>query len=137
MMRVPANLIEAPAAEKGEPAKISSRKSQEILDLHRQWIDSKGSEGQAADLSRVNLEGTDFTDAMLRGADLNQAVLRGADLLLADLQGASLLQTDLSDANLLGTKFREADLQGAKFTGAKALIVEQLAGANLSGALLP
>lgn len=137
MMRVAVNLLETLVSEKHKSGKPVTQDWRESLESHRLWVESDGKEGLPADLSRANLEGVDLTDATLQNANLNQANLRRSDLLLADLRGASLLQADLTDANLLGTKFREADLQGATFTGAKALMVEQLSGANLFGASLP
>jgi uncharacterized protein YjbI with pentapeptide repeats len=109
----------------------------EILDRHREWLESSGDQGERADFSGVHLEGTDLTDADLQRAWLNKAILKGADLLLADLRDASLIQANLQDANLLGTRFQEADLQGAVLDNATGLQTEQLAGANLFGAELP
>jgi uncharacterized protein YjbI with pentapeptide repeats len=109
----------------------------EILNRHREWLESNGEQGERADFSSVHLEGADLTDADLQKAWLNKAVLKGADLLLADLRDASLLQANLQDTNLLGTRFQGADLQGAILDNATGLQTEQLAGANLFGAELP
>ena len=62
---------------------------QEILRLHKSWLNGEG-EGQRADLSSADLRGADLSSAVLRGADLSSAVLRGADLRGADLRGAVL-----------------------------------------------
>jgi uncharacterized protein YjbI with pentapeptide repeats len=110
---------------------------EEILERHGAWLESGGSTGRRADLSRAHLEGADLTDANLRSAILDHTVLNAADMLLADLQGASLIQADLQFANLLGTKFRHANLQGATLEQATGLLSSQLAGANLIGAALP
>ncbi len=109
----------------------------DILNRHREWLESNGEQGERADFSSVHLEGADLTDADLQKAWLNKAILKGADLLLADLRDASLLQANLQVTNLLGTRFQEADLQGAILDNATGLQTEQLAGANLYGAELP
>ena len=70
----------------------------QILELHEQWVESKGESGAFA-----NLRG-----AYLRDADLRDADLRGAHLRYADLRDADLEDADLRDAHLRG-----ADLQGA------------------------
>lgn len=125
---------EAGAAE--EPASSLSP-LRETLDQHLVWLHSEGQAGRQANLCRAELSGADLTDANLRDALLNKAVLKNADLLLADFQGASLLQADLQGANLLGAKLQEANLQGAVLQDATGLQSEQLAGANLFGAVLP
>src|SRR3990172_11470044 len=121
--------LEAPAAT---PSAL-----QEILEQHRVWLQSNGGAGQQANLCRGIFAASDLTDVNLRDAVLHKAVLKGADLLLADFQGASLLQADLQGANLLGAKLQEANLQGAVLQDATGLQSEQLAGANLFGAVLP
>jgi len=109
----------------------------EILDQHADWLDSNGTVGIQADLSRENLEDADLIDARLQEALLNKTILKRADLMLADFRGASLLQANLKDANLLGTVFHQANLQAATLEGATGLLNRQLAGANLFSAVLP
>jgi uncharacterized protein YjbI with pentapeptide repeats len=124
--------------EKQDEARLfASRGLAEILEQHVNWLDSNGDAGIQADFSRENLEDVDLIDARLQGAILNKTVLKRADLMLADLRGASLLQANLKDANLLGTAFHQANLQAARLDGATGLLVRQLAGANLFGAVLP
>jgi len=115
----------------------ASRKLEETLQQHREWLESRGEAGKQADLSGAHLEGADLTDANLKFALMNRAVLRGADLLLADLRGASLLQADLRETNLLGTNLQEAILEGANLDGATGLLSNQLAGADVFGTTLP
>jgi uncharacterized protein YjbI with pentapeptide repeats len=109
----------------------------EILEQHADWLDSNGTVGIQADLSRENLEDADLIDARLQEALLNKTILKRADLMLADFRGASLLQANLKDANLLGTVFHQANLQAATLEGATGLLNRQLAGANLFSAVLP
>ena len=128
-----------------------------ILDAHRRWWESKGSEGERANLeqgflyqaqlSRVQLAEANaqqahlgeanLTEADLRQANLAGATLEHADLTGADLGGANLAGADLSGADLSGAVLREADLHDANLAGAKGVSVAQLAGANLAGATLP
>ena len=124
-----------PRAERESP--YSRNRLSEILDAHRDWLDSQGEAGARADFSGANLKGADLIDARLREAILNQTNLTRADLMLADLRGASLRQSNLQDANLLGTQFQEASLEGAVFTGATGMVSAQLAQANIFAVILP
>jgi uncharacterized protein YjbI with pentapeptide repeats len=95
---------------------------QTFLADHRKWLANK-SGGKQADLSKMSLEGIDFTKAKLSkavmvGTNLAQATLRGADLSEADLFGAILSETDLQGANLSGAVLRGASLRGANLTKA-------------------
>jgi uncharacterized protein YjbI with pentapeptide repeats len=127
----------APAPETQSPSILAASDLREILDQHRDWLDSSGETGIQADFSRKNLEGADLIDARLQSALLNKAILRRADLMLADLRGANMLQANLEETSLLGTQFQQANLQAAVFHGATGLLSPQLAGANLFGTLLP
>jgi uncharacterized protein YjbI with pentapeptide repeats len=109
----------------------------EILDQHKQWIESGGESGVKAELCGVNLAGADLTGVNLEGAFLQRANLIGADLSMANLRGASLVQADLRNANLLGTELRGANLMGANLYGAEGLWVGRLGGTNLFDAILP
>ena len=130
-----------------DPAKAASPDQQtgtaakwwlaEILERHKEWLESKGETGEQADLCGAQMEDTDLTDAILRSANLNKAILKRADLLLVDLREASLLRANLENSTLLGAQFAEANLQGAIFSGAAGLHDSQLAGTNLFGAVLP
>src|ERR1700674_410647 len=124
-----------PEAVRGTPA-VSPEFSQ-VLQQHREWLESNGDRGKQADLSGARLEKVDLTDVNLCDALLNKTVLKGAELLLADLRGANLLQANLQNADLLATKLQEANLQAANLSGAAGLQSSQLAGANLYSAVLP
>ncbi len=130
-------VIPAPDSEALEASAAAPSSLQEILDQHHVWLQTNGSAGQQAILSRGIFSGSDLTDVNLRHAVLHKTVLKGADLLLTDFQGASLLQADLQGANLLGAKFQDSNLQAANLAEAAGLLSEQLAGANLFGAALP
>ena len=109
---------------------------EEILQQHELWVNSGGQEGVRADLSGTNLEGADLAGANLQRADLQKANLKRAVLSLADLRGALLFQANLEEADLLGAELQGASLQNAILVTASGLMVQQFAGANLSGALL-
>jgi uncharacterized protein YjbI with pentapeptide repeats len=68
---------------------MDAEKLQEILQLHREWLDGCEN-GKWADLSGANLSLADISGANLSGANLRGADLRGADLRWADLRGANL-----------------------------------------------
>jgi uncharacterized protein YjbI with pentapeptide repeats len=109
----------------------------EMLELHREWVESRGIFGKRLELARANFEGMDLTGANLQGAILNKANFQRAELLLADLRGASLVQADLRESNLLGADFKGANLEGASLEGAAGLHTKQLAGTSLLWAALP
>lgn len=110
---------------------------EEKLASHREWLDTKGTAGEKADLSDTDLEGSELIGVHLRFADLHDANLRAADLLLADLRGACLVRADLEDSCLVGANLEGANLEGASVETAMGLVPRQLAGANLRDALLP
>ena len=57
----------------------------EVLRLHKQWLESNGNKGKRADLRRADMQDADMQDADMRGANL-----KGADLKGADMRGANL-----------------------------------------------
>jgi len=109
----------------------------EVLDQHKQWVESGGDTGVRADLSGVNLSKADLTGVNLQGAHLHRVNLAGADLSMANLRGASLVRTNLQNANLLGTELRGANLMGANLYGSDGLWFGRLGGTNLFDAVLP
>ena len=109
----------------------------EILDQHKQWVESGGENGSRADLTGVNLAKADLTGVNLQGAHLHRVNLSGADLSMANLRGASLVRSNLQNSNLLGTELRGANLMGANVYGADGLWFGRLGGTNLFDAVLP
>lgn len=84
-----------------------------------------------ARLNRTNLQGANLFHADFGRASLNQAILRDANLgraylSYADLEGADLRGADLSYAHLMNANLRGANLCGANLTGAR-ITEEQLA----------
>ena len=130
---------ETPAATPGESRTTGSDLLvfAEILDQHRQWVESGGSAGARGDFAGADLAGADLTGVNLQGAQLQKANLRGADLSMANLRGANLVEADLREANLLGTEFSGANLMGANLYGAQGLWSGRLGGTNLFDATLP
>ncbi len=100
----------------------------EILEQHKLFVTSMGSEG-----SKANLRGANLSYANLRGADMSGANLSYANLRGADMSGANLRDADLRGANLRGANLYGADLYGADLYGAN-LYGANLRGANLYGA---
>ena len=60
-------------------------KLDEILSLHKEWLETFGKKGAKANLRGADLEGADLSGANLSYADLRYANLRGANLEGADL----------------------------------------------------
>ncbi len=79
-----------------------------ILDQHKLWISTHGSQG-----SRANLCSATLTDVDLMGADLTDADLTDADLTDADLYGADLTGANVRGANLSGANLSRASFEGA------------------------
>lgn len=94
------------------------------------------------DLSNVDLHGRDLTRARFQAtnlacSNLERCDLSNAHLERADLSGAAFGTSD-SAANLCLTQLREANLRGCDLSGVKGgLQQQQLAGADLTGAVLP
>lgn len=128
---------ELPLQQGGNSSTLPMLEFAEILDQHREWVETGGESGRRADLGGAILANADLTGANLQGAFLNKADLRGADLSMANLQGASLVQANLEEANLLGTELSGANLMGASLLGADGLWVGRLGRTNLLGAVLP
>lgn len=127
--------VEAPIEQ--ESVGISLIDLAEILDQHKQWVESGGETGVKADLTGVNLSKADLTGVNLQGAHLHRVNLSGADLSMANLRGASLVRAHLQNTNLLGTELRGANLMGANVYGADGLWFGRLGGTNLFDAVLP
>ena len=111
--------------ENNNMEKIDQETLSAILKEHQLWLDSRGENGERADLSNKSLKLANLEGADLRKADLRRVNLEGADLLIADLAGANLEGANLAGANLEGAYLRETNLAGAN-----------LAGANLADAYL-
>ena len=112
--------------ENNNMEKIDQETLSAILKEHLLWLDSRGKNGERADLSNKNLRGSDLRGADLFRANLRGADLREADLIRADLRGADLRGADLFRANLFRADLEGADLEGANLEGAN------LVGANLN-----
>ena len=113
------------------------------LERHQLWIETKGVQGERADLRvanlmNANLRGANLLGAYLRDANLEDAILGGANLSGAKLQDANLSGANLEDAILGGANLEGANLTRANLTRAKlwsaSLYGANLEGANLSGA---
>jgi hypothetical protein len=124
---------------------ITATELNNCLASHKLWVETRGKQGQYANLEGANLQGANLQGANLtranlicanlrganlRGANLGGAKLRGANLtganlICANLRGANLSRTDLKGANLTGANLKDADLRGAN-----------LEDANLTGTVL-
>ncbi|MBO1351466.1 MAG: pentapeptide repeat-containing protein [Hormoscilla sp. GUM202] len=112
--------------------KISTRlKSEDLLTYY-----GKGRRDFADhDLSNLNLQQADFSEAIFRESKFVKTDLRGANLFRTDFGKARLKQTNLRDANLSRAFFNYANLEGADLRGAD-LSYAYLSNANLRGAHL-
>ena len=94
------------------------------------------------DLSKADLQGRDLTEARFEATNLACSNLEGCDLSNAHLERADLTGAAFgsggSGANLCNAQLREAKLRDCDLSGVKGgLQHQQLAGADLTGAILP
>ncbi len=115
--------------------KISKEEIKSILDNHINWLNSKRTEGEAADFRKVYLKGVVLMGANLKQANFQEATLYGAYLKKADLERATLEGANLRGANLRWANLQHANLKGANLVRADLreanLEQTQLQGANL------
>jgi uncharacterized protein YjbI with pentapeptide repeats len=105
---------------------MDAEKLQEILQLHREWLDGCEN-GKRADLRGANLRGAD-----LRGADLSGANLRGADLRGADLDfscwpllcGSKGVKVDAKIAAQLAAHFCVLDCKDKGYLAARKAVLK-------------
>jgi uncharacterized protein YjbI with pentapeptide repeats len=79
----------------------------------------------------IDLENLDLQDAALEGASL-----RGANLAKSNLIGANLRSTALDHAELRDARLWHADLSYSQLVSVRHLIAGQLAGSDLTGAVV-
>ncbi|MGE0614823.1 MAG: pentapeptide repeat-containing protein [Bacteriovoracia bacterium] len=82
--------------------------------------------GQCADLrgvviSRLNLDGIDFSGSKFTNTDLQLTTFRGGRLVDVDFESAKLAGADFIDAHLERVSFQRSSLKNAKFSGATVL----------------
>lgn len=110
---------------------IAKEELSSTLESHKLWLETKGSQGNQANLSEVNLKGTALVGASLQNAIFNKAYLYGAYL-----KRCNLKNSNLSEANLRGANLRWSDLQNANLTSANLtradLMKTDLRKANLT-----
>ncbi len=145
--QVPPDKVENVETSPEEPTAEAPRESRtvgadlllfaEVLDQHRQWVESAGTAGVRGDFAGADLAGADLTGVNLQGAQLQKVNLRGADLSMSNFRGANLVEADLREANLLGAEFSGANLMGANLYGAQGLWAGRLGGTNLFDTTLP
>ena len=75
--------------------KISKDELKTIIDRHVLWLDSCGTDGERANLSKTDLSGMD-----LSGANLKRADLSGSDLSGSDLTGTNMENTNIRLAKI-------------------------------------
>jgi len=113
-----------------------------ILLDHKTWVESKGTAGKRADLTRADLKRADLTGANLIGANLTathfeNATLAGAHLEQADLTQADFTAAHLENAYLTGAHGSQTDFTQAILNGAglqKATLTEPYFGGGDPGA---
>jgi uncharacterized protein YjbI with pentapeptide repeats len=96
-----------------ELRKISKAELDKIIDNHKKWLASGGTDGERANLRSADLSSANLRYADLSYADLSSANLSSADLSYADLSSANLSSADLSYADLSSANLRSADLRSA------------------------
>lgn len=98
---------------------MTEEKLKDILQKHKLWAEGNKEDGEKANLSFIDMCGTNLLGANLRFVDFSHANLSdtdltGADLRFADLRGANMCEANMCDSDLSGADLRWADLTGAK-----------------------
>ena len=94
---------------------LSPDEIEQMLALHRLYLETEYHEGHRANFSSTDLTGRDFSGLNLRGIKMDRAVLRGADLTGARLQSANLIGAMLQEARFDKAHSSRARLSGANF----------------------
>jgi hypothetical protein len=115
------------------PNNMTTEEIKQILELHKLFLESKGSLGKRANLSNANLSNTPLSNTYLSNADLRNANLYNADLSNTNLSNTHLSNTHLSNANLRDANLSNANLYNANLRDAN-LYNANLRNANLSNA---
>jgi hypothetical protein len=71
---------------------LSPDEIEQMLALHRLYLETEYHEGHRANFSSIDLTGRDFSGLNLRGIKMDRALLRGADFTAADLRGGIRMQ---------------------------------------------
>ncbi len=119
-----------PKETQAQLRKVSANRLKQILAAHKQWLETKGKQGNQAHLPAANLQKAHLRGANLQEAFLIKTNLQRAHLEEANLQEAFLIKTNLQKAHLRGANLQRADLRSANLSFA------QLQGADLSDAKL-
>jgi hypothetical protein len=119
---------------------MTQKELNEVLRLHKQWLESNGNKGKRAHMHRANLQGAymqgvNMQGAYMQGVNLQNAHMRDANLKGTDMQGADMQGADMQGVNLQGANMQRADLQNADMRGADRRGTN-MKGANLKGANL-
>jgi uncharacterized protein YjbI with pentapeptide repeats len=103
----------------------------ELLRLHRQFIESSGAAGSALDLSGFDLRTAGaFAGACLTMLTAHNAVFYGLDLSRTEMQAAQCAAADFRDCRFDGADLRGIVLSGANLNGAS------MRGARLRGLVI-
>jgi hypothetical protein len=111
-------------------------KFQRALVLHKQWLDSNGTQGERLDLSNKDLSGLHFEIIVREPLSFHRTDLRCADFSGTKLAGACFNGANLREANFRNADFTYAILSGADLTGAD-MEGTDLTLAYTKGAILP
>ena len=106
----------------GTPVReLSPDEIEQMLALHRVYLETEYHQGHRANFSSTDLAGRDFSGLNLRGVRMDRAVLNGTDFTGAHLQSANLVgalaeqacfdRADLSRARLSGANLVSASLE--------------------------
>ena len=102
------------------PEPLSHDALRQILEEHIQYINSGGTQGQAADLSLYSIEDFDFSNLDLSDVPAQSTVFLRCKFINTDLSSANFDRTcalgaDFRGANLVKAQFYMADLRAACF----------------------
>src|SRR5215471_18725293 len=81
----------ADLAERKPIRMLSRDEMEQMLALHRLYLETEYHEGHRANFASADLSGRDFSGFNLRGVKMDRAVLRETDFTGTDLRGANLI----------------------------------------------
>lgn len=91
---------------------ISRDELNEIIRLHKKWLESNGNHGERADLRNADIRGADITYQDLNRVNFGGSIITNCDFTGTDLRGCHFHGTDIIDCQL-----RSCDLRAAIFKG--------------------
>ncbi|MEE2903438.1 MAG: pentapeptide repeat-containing protein [Myxococcota bacterium] len=130
--------------------RLSSAEVKELLEAHKLFEASEGSEGKRLDLTRFEVhdfcfDGLNLTEVVAQNARFHKCSFRGVVWSSGNFDTTTAIQCDFTDAVLVKAEFFESNLSGSEFVNANLTRAELIdcdlrdvdfTGAAVKGALI-